>query len=186
MKKHSPAFTLIELLIVVAIIAILAAIAVPNFLEAQVRAKVSRAGSDMRTIATGLETYFTDNNKYPDCITAVGYIEKLKVLSTPIAYISSVPESAFKLYQPFMSVPTGVYYYQNREACKWMEEQGWGVNIWEQYTPNGSDRFMWYLSCVGPDGDYDQLWSGDPSSNYNLYDPTNGTVSSGDIIRLGP
>jgi hypothetical protein len=39
---------------------------------------------------------------------------------------------------------------------------------------------------VGPDGDYDQLWSGDPSCNYNLYDPTNGSISSGDIIRLGP
>jgi prepilin-type N-terminal cleavage/methylation domain-containing protein len=50
-------FTLIELLIVVAIIAILAAIAVPNFLEAQVRAKVSRAHSDMRSIAIALEGY---------------------------------------------------------------------------------------------------------------------------------
>jgi prepilin-type N-terminal cleavage/methylation domain-containing protein len=57
-------FTLIELLIVVAIIAILAAIAVPNFLEAQVRSKVSRAKSDLRTIATGLEAYFTDFNMY--------------------------------------------------------------------------------------------------------------------------
>ena len=49
------AFTLIELLIVVAIIAILAAIAVPNFLEAQTRAKVARSVADIRTLATALE-----------------------------------------------------------------------------------------------------------------------------------
>jgi len=59
-------FTLIELLIVVAIIAILAAIAVPNFLEAQTRAKVARVKNDLRTIATGVESYRVDNNKYPD------------------------------------------------------------------------------------------------------------------------
>lgn len=62
MKK---AFTLIELLIVVAIIAILAAIAVPNFLEAQTRAKVARILSDQRTYATALETYMIDNSAYP-------------------------------------------------------------------------------------------------------------------------
>ena len=58
-------FTLIELLIVVAIIAILAAIAIPNFLQAQVRAKVSRAKAEMRTAGTALESYFVDNNEYP-------------------------------------------------------------------------------------------------------------------------
>ena len=58
-------FTLIELLIVVALIAILAAIAVPNFLEAQTRAKVSRAKSDMRSVAIALESYRVDNNNYP-------------------------------------------------------------------------------------------------------------------------
>ncbi|MDX1971816.1 MAG: prepilin-type N-terminal cleavage/methylation domain-containing protein, partial [Candidatus Sumerlaeia bacterium] len=62
MKK---AFTLIELLIVVAIIAILAAIAVPNFLEAQTRAKVSRVKADFRTIALANESYHVDNNQYP-------------------------------------------------------------------------------------------------------------------------
>ncbi|NQU42967.1 prepilin-type N-terminal cleavage/methylation domain-containing protein [bacterium] len=64
MEKRN-AFTLIELLIVVAIIAILAAIAVPNFLEAQVRAKISRVHNDLRTIALGMQTYMVDNNKTP-------------------------------------------------------------------------------------------------------------------------
>ena len=53
MKQH--AFTLIELLIVVAIIGILSSIAVPNFLNAQVRAKVARSYADMRTTSTAIE-----------------------------------------------------------------------------------------------------------------------------------
>jgi prepilin-type N-terminal cleavage/methylation domain-containing protein len=59
------AFTLIELLIVIAIIAILALIAVPNFIEAQTRSKISRAKADMRSIATAIEAYFVDHNAYP-------------------------------------------------------------------------------------------------------------------------
>ena len=59
-KRGKYAFTLIQLLIVVAIIAILAAIAVPNFLEAQVRAKTARVKADMRTLATGMESYAVD------------------------------------------------------------------------------------------------------------------------------
>lgn len=50
-------FTLIELLVVVAIISIIALIALPNFLEAQTRAKVSRVKSDIRTLAVAVETY---------------------------------------------------------------------------------------------------------------------------------
>ena len=97
------AFTLIELLIVVAIIAILAAIAVPNFLEAQVRSKVSRARADIRSLATGLEAYRVDNNAYPSCNpynlsqrSQYGIIYPpsppymvLEKLSTPVAYMTS-------------------------------------------------------------------------------------------------
>jgi len=63
--KFRKGFTLIELLIVVAIIGILAAIAVPNFLNAQVRAKVARAVSDMKTLETALEMYRLDTNGFP-------------------------------------------------------------------------------------------------------------------------
>jgi len=59
------AFTLIELLIVVAIIAILAAIAVPNFIDAQTRSKVSRVVSDLRALRTATESYAVDNSRYP-------------------------------------------------------------------------------------------------------------------------
>jgi prepilin-type N-terminal cleavage/methylation domain-containing protein len=79
------AFTLIELLIVVAIIAILAAIAVPNFLEAQVRAKAARAKSDMRSLATAVETYRIDNNAYPDGTdSASGYDKPIADFLTPL------------------------------------------------------------------------------------------------------
>jgi prepilin-type N-terminal cleavage/methylation domain-containing protein len=64
------AFTLIELLMVVAIIAVLAAIAVPNFLEAKIRTSISRVASDHRTLATGIEAYHTDHKQYPPSATA--------------------------------------------------------------------------------------------------------------------
>jgi len=96
------AFTLIELLIVVAIIAILAAIAVPNFLEAQVRAKVSRSRADMRSVATAIESYTVDHNTYPldpeeRSILGVagGTMGALAVLTTPVSYISNLPTNPF-------------------------------------------------------------------------------------------
>lgn len=58
-------FTLLELLFVVATIAILAAIAVPNFLEAQVRSKVSRTLHDMAAMDAALRAYEADYRVYP-------------------------------------------------------------------------------------------------------------------------
>ncbi|MCA9445585.1 MAG: prepilin-type N-terminal cleavage/methylation domain-containing protein [Candidatus Omnitrophica bacterium] len=59
-RKHARGFTLIELLIVIAIILILIAIALPNFLDAQARAKVARERSDIKTLATAIESLRID------------------------------------------------------------------------------------------------------------------------------
>jgi general secretion pathway protein G len=59
-------FTLIELLIVVVIIGIVAAISVPNLLNAIHRARQKKTMSDMRSIAEGIEMYQQDHYFYPE------------------------------------------------------------------------------------------------------------------------
>jgi type IV pilus assembly protein PilA len=57
-------FTLIELLVVILIIGILAAIALPAFLNQRAKAQDTTAKSDVRTAQTAMETYYTDNQTY--------------------------------------------------------------------------------------------------------------------------
>src|SRR5690349_22753031 len=57
-------FTLIELLVVIIIIGILAAIAIPVFLNQRKKAVDTSMKSDLRTIANEEETYYTDNQDY--------------------------------------------------------------------------------------------------------------------------
>ena len=63
------AFTLIELMIVVAIIGILAAIAIPNFVKFQCRSKQSEAKGSLKAIYTAEESYRAEQDKYINCTT---------------------------------------------------------------------------------------------------------------------
>jgi type II secretion system protein G len=93
-------FTLIELLSVVAIILILIAIALPNFLEAQIRARVTKASGDLRSIGHALEAYYLDFGYYPgeseSSWAEQSFNEQgLKRITTPIPYISAIPQDPF-------------------------------------------------------------------------------------------
>jgi type IV pilus assembly protein PilA len=67
-------FTLIELLVVILIIGILAAIALPAFLNQREKAQDTNAKSDVRTAQTALETFYTDHQTYDGAQTEPGGI----------------------------------------------------------------------------------------------------------------
>lgn len=194
------AFTLIELLIVVAIIAILAAIAVPNFLEAQTRAKVSRAKADMRTVVTGLEAYAVDANAYPlavsledrsvftmDPASGIEVIESLvpHTLTTPVSYLTSLPRDPFPARaQDGEGVdPTQPFHYLDLQTAEKRNEPDTLVDYYEKLYGGRSNASRYWLFTVGPDLDHDEDLTGtNPMFATASYDPTNGTVSSGDIF----
>src|SRR6266545_5501748 len=68
-KGKDKGFTLIELLVVVIIIGILAAIAIPIFLNQRKKGVDASIKSDVKQFATQVETYYTDNQSYPASIT---------------------------------------------------------------------------------------------------------------------
>jgi len=61
----SKAFTLIDLLIVLAIVAILTAVEVPNFVDAHHKASFARVKADLRTLATAIESHTADHCGQP-------------------------------------------------------------------------------------------------------------------------
>lgn len=183
--KRQHAFTLIELLIVVAIIGILAAIAVPNFLNAQVRAKIAAVKSDFRTLISAAEMYQVDWGRFPP---DGGYVTNAtefpnigyRAMTTPIAYINSV-EAA-------------------RDEFASRKHQFESGHDWDQFyefgfsdAKNGNSdptkkRDRYFIESVGPDGlDSIQGTRSYPNKpgKFHVFHPSNGLYSKGDLYRAG-
>lgn len=190
MKKLPPmfAFTLIELLIVVAIIGILAAIAVPNFMNAQIRAKIARVESDQRSIGTALGMYYVDHGAFPDFNTFPLFATRgVPELTTPVAYIADYPVDVFENTKEGAGLPEGLkntkMAYYNLKIIYTTGKAAGGTSFGRPEYEHG---LRWGLRSIGPNKQYD---------NYNIfntedvstdrYDVSNGLHSSGDIWTFG-
>lgn len=182
--KQFRGFTLIELLIVIAIILILIAIALPNFLEAQIRARVTKAKGEIRTLGIAQEAYYLDWNFYPSESEDNAYERPrneagLYWLTSPIAYITSIPndpfgeqatESKITVYETGGCEVGGVPGNGNCPYCL----ATWAIYTLGPDTP-GTD--------IVSDSPHNAMYA--PDNSVDQYSPTNGTKSRGDIFLFG-
>jgi prepilin-type N-terminal cleavage/methylation domain-containing protein len=188
MRKKRSGFTLIELLIVVAIIGILAAIAVPNFMNAQIRAKLARVESDLRTLATALTLYKVDHGNAPrDNFPNHAWAASWALLTTPVAYMNTILPDVFQA----IDIERGATHRVSGPNSPFTYD--YGTDVFHGY--NGSPTHPWYLAwgdsewkigSPGPDRQYLSVDFVIPGAGWlagNYYHPSNGLISPGDIFR---
>jgi len=191
--KQFRGFTLIELLIVIAIILILIAIALPNFLEAQVRAKITKARGEMRTLAIAMDSYLLDWRMYPPDHDPNDYAQKgFYQLTSPITYLTELPIEPFAQPNSGLGDPGGEFAYE-------MGSSGLTPLVASLGSVNVRGNIHAFnIESYGPDTDDD--WSGNDDwpfcggggnpcqtggCNWMTYSPTNGTKSNGDLYHTG-
>jgi len=195
-------FTLIELLIVVAIIGILAAIAVPNFMNARLRAVIARVQGDIKALSSAVEMYAVDHGAYPDDgqVTGIPWWANNWHLTSPVAYISRIPTDPFLENTVAGGTTMGLknYWYTSYDGYGLMRSPGRNPAVGNRknvrlYDPP-RQNFRFAFISPGPDGcwEWDRGNGVQGSPNYPYlgdvyyYDMSNGLISQGDLYSYGP
>ena len=128
-NRHNQSFTLIELLIVIAIIAILAAVIIASTGNARKNARDVRRTQDLDALKTALEFYYDDHKKYPQgnigpggassdtgfCIEKATEANQFQDLLVSGNYVSTVPKDP--LFKD-VADPDYCYWYQTKDNCQ--------------------------------------------------------------------
>ncbi len=137
--KNKKGFTLIELMVVVAIMGLLAALAVIALNSARARARDARRVSDVKQIQTALELYYLDNNAYPVAPAAPGIIEEKCISSGGIDDVGSCSGTTYMSITPSNPIP------RNDGDCA-------GINTSYTYAAvalDGNNTSYYITYCLG-------------------------------------
>jgi type II secretion system protein G len=188
--KPKHAFTLLELLVVVAIIGILTSIAVPNFNEATVRTRIAKTKADLERLSHALECYRLDTNGVPVTLGpfAPSFLRRLAPLTTPVAYLTHIPTDPF---QPLQDPWWEGFITQESERSEWNLFYIYNRSDAENGGSAGGSKetghFAWSLTGSGPDRiikyPYYFYPQGFVRPERYVYDASNGLLSQGDFFE---
>jgi general secretion pathway protein G len=176
-------FTLVEILIVVVILGILAAIVIPQFTGASTEAKESALVSDLQSLRSQIELYKIQHNDIlpgeilnPDGsitpATAASFVNTLCLKTDQYGNVGTAAEHRFGPYMkklpvnPFSNAPDTVV------TVAGLSEAGSSVAIGASKLAAGGSASAWYFVCtLDTDPDYGLFQAADPLTN-----PVDGTL----------